>query len=29
MVEASFRSDDYLECQAAFAEKRAPNFKGA
>jgi enoyl-CoA hydratase/carnithine racemase len=28
MVEACFRSDDYLEGQRAFAEKRAPRFEG-
>jgi hypothetical protein len=28
MVEACFRSKDYLEGQAAFAEKRLPRFRG-
>ena len=28
MVEACFRSEDYREGQAAFAEKRAPRFRG-
>jgi enoyl-CoA hydratase/carnithine racemase len=28
LVEACFRSDDYLEGQAAFAEKREPRFRG-
>jgi enoyl-CoA hydratase/carnithine racemase len=28
MIEACFRSDDYLEGQRAFAEKRAPAFTG-
>jgi enoyl-CoA hydratase/carnithine racemase len=28
LVEACFRSDDYLEGQAAFAEKRRPRFRG-
>jgi enoyl-CoA hydratase/carnithine racemase len=28
LVEACFRSDDYLEGQRAFAEKRDPNFNG-
>ncbi len=29
LVEACFRSDDYLEGQAAFADKREPRFRGA
>jgi hypothetical protein len=28
LVEACFRSDDYLEGQTAFAEKREPRFRG-
>ena len=28
LVEACFRSDDYLEGQAAFGEKREPRFRG-
>jgi enoyl-CoA hydratase len=28
MIEACFRSDDYLEGQRAFAEKRTPAFTG-
>jgi enoyl-CoA hydratase/carnithine racemase len=28
MVDACFRSEDYLEGQRAFAERRAPRFLG-